>query len=86
MRSSAGERLLGIVHADTDGAGFRRILHWGTSIERRCSLVEGPVAVPMVGNVFGSDHHGSSGGLAGVGVFIRGAHGKFLNAIGREIL
>ena len=73
----AGERLLGI---------GRRVLNREAGVERCRALVESRVAVPLVGAVLGGDHDRPGRGPAGVGIFIRRAHGKFLNAIGREIL
>ncbi len=42
--------------------------------------------MPLVGAVLGGDHDRPGGGPARVRVFIRGTHGKFLNAIGGEVL
>src|ERR1019366_9765771 len=44
------------------------------------------VSVPNVGAVLGGDHYRPGRGPAGFGVFVRRAHGKFLNAIGRKVL
>ena len=63
-----------------------RILNREARVERGRALVESSVAVPFVGAVLGGDDDGAGGGAAGVGVFIGGAHGEFLNAIGRKIL
>ena len=82
----AGEGLFGIVYAGCIGAGFRRVLNGETSIECGSPFVEGSIAVPVVGASPGGDHYRSGGGPARVGIFIRSAHGKFLNAIGREVL
>src|ERR1700682_3713080 len=71
------ERLLGI------GC---RILNREARIERRRAPVESRVAVPLVGAVLGGDHDRPSGGPTGVSIFVRRAHSKFLNAIGREVL
>lgn len=67
-------------------AGFGRILNGEASVESGRALVEGPVSVPIVGAAPGGDDDRSCGGASGVGVFLRGADGEFLNGIRREIL
>jgi hypothetical protein len=50
------------------------------------ALEECGIAVPVVGAAFGGEFNGTGGGAAGVGIFLRGANGEFLNGVGRKIL
>ena len=72
-----GERLLGIGCGIFDGE---------TRVEVGCALVESAAAVPIVGTALGGDDDRTGGGASGVGVFLGGAHGEFLDVIGREVL
>src|ERR1700730_616814 len=73
----AGEGLLGI------GSG---IVDRKTRVKRGGTLVEGFVAVPVVGAVLRGDDHRSSGGAAGVRIFLRGGDGKLLDRFRRIVL
>ena len=73
----AGEGLLGIGGGVLDGVA---------GVERGGALVEGCVAVPVVGAALSGDDDGAGGGAAGVGVLLAGADGELLDGVGGEVL
>ena len=51
-------------------------------VEPSSALVECFVPVPLVRAVLCGDDYGTGGGASGVGVFLGGAYGEFLNHVG----
>ena len=73
----AREGLLGIGSGIFDGE---------SGVERGGTLVKSSSAVPFVSATFGGDHDGARGGASGIGIFLSGLKGEFLNGIRREVL
>src|SRR5208282_2963184 len=72
----AGERLFRI---------WCRVLDGKARIQCGLPVVERPAPVPFIAPALGGNHYRTRRGPTRVGVFVRCAHGKFLNTIRREV-
>ena len=63
-----------------------RIVDRKARVEGSGAFVESFIAVPLIGAVLGGDDDRGGGGAAGIGVFLSGSNGKFLNGFRRKIL
>ena len=64
----------------------RRILNGEAGVKIGRAFIECAVAVPLVAAAAGRDDDGSGRCAAGVGIFLCGADGEFLDRVGRKIL